>query len=70
MSPGQRILTYINNKGITQAFISRQTGIDKSVLNSKLHGKTKLLAEDVELICGALDISPTEFLTPTRKERD
>lgn len=63
-TPAERILNYIRNKGISQTFISKKTGINKSTLSAKLNGKTKIVADDIELICGALEIQPAEFLSP------
>lgn len=61
--PAERIMKYIKENGIKQAFISKKTGINKSTLSAKLRGKTKIYAEEIELICWALNCSPTEFIS-------
>jgi transcriptional regulator with XRE-family HTH domain len=61
-TPAERIAEYIKNKGIKQTFISQKTGIDDSSLSAKLNGKTKLTVDDIELICGAIGCSPSQFL--------
>lgn len=67
-NPAQRILKYIKSKGITQSFLAREAGIDDSVLNSKLHNKTKIWAEEIELFCGILGVDPNTFLSPKLPE--
>lgn len=67
-TPASRILEYIKSNGITQVFVSKKTGISDKVLSSKLKGKTKLMAEDIEIICWALNQPPSEFISPRPPE--
>jgi transcriptional regulator with XRE-family HTH domain len=64
MKPADRIKAYIKNHGINQSFICQKTGIDKSSLSAKLNGKSRITADDLELICGTLECSPNEFVIP------
>lgn len=60
----QRIFTYIKNKGITQTFVSKKTGIHHSSLNAKLHGNINFSPDEIELVCWALGCQPNEFIRP------
>jgi len=67
--PAERIMKYIKENGIKQTFISQKTGIKKSTLSAKLRGQAKISAEEIELICWALNCSPTEFISPKSPEK-
>lgn len=70
---GMKIKHYLDENGITQAFISRKTGISNSKLNLALNGNRKLTFEEYELICGALGVQAGFFLkarTPEETEQD
>lgn len=73
MEVGMKIKRYLDENGITQAFISRKTGISNSKLNLALNGNRKLTFEEYELICGALGVQAGFFLKariPEEKEKD
>mgnify|MGYP001653166991 CR=1 FL=1 len=71
MEVGMKIKRYLDENGITQAFISRKTGISNSKLNLALNGNRKLTFEEYELICGALGVQAGFFLKArTPEERD
>ncbi len=59
---GLKIKKHLDENGITQAFLSRKTGISKSKLNLALNGNRKLSFEEYELICGALGLPVGLFL--------
>ena len=59
---GSKIKKYLNEKGITQAFLSRKTGISSPKLNLALNGNRRLTFEEYELICGALGVEAGYFL--------
>lgn len=59
---GKKIKDYLNNKGISQTFVSNKTGIPISTLNAALNGNRKILAEEYFLICKALEISLDTFV--------
>lgn len=64
MEVGIKIKSYLEEKGITQAFISRQTGIELPKLNLALNGKRKITFEEYSIICGALNVNTDFFLKP------
>ena len=58
------IKEYLDEKGISQAFISRKTGIPLPKLNLALNGNRKLTLDEYTLICGALEVNTDRFLKP------
>ena len=64
MSVAVMIRNYLKEKGITQAFLSRKTGIDTAKLNLALNGDRKITLEEYALICGALEVNTDTFLKP------
>ncbi len=70
--PGPIIKEYLEELGMTQAFLSRKTVIDTCKLNLALNGRRKLSLNEYSLICGALKVDTNFFLKPRlldRKER-
>ena len=63
-TPAQRILKYMEENGIKQTHIARKIKMKPNVLNAKLHGRSRILAEELELLCWALGKTPSEFLKP------
>lgn len=59
---GKKIKEYLEAHGISQTYVSKKTGIDLTKLNLALNGNRKLMFEEYELICGALDVGPETFL--------
>lgn len=64
MEVGNKIKEYLEENGISQAFINRVTKIDTVKLNLSLNGKRKLTFEEYSLICGALKVNTDFFLKP------
>lgn len=62
MEVGMKIKKYIDENGITQAFLSEKTGISRPKLNLALSGKRRMTFEEYELICGALGVEAGHFL--------
>lgn len=58
---GPRIKKYLNEKGITQAFLSRKTGISEDVISRILNGNRNMSAEEYFLICEALNVPLNVF---------
>jgi transcriptional regulator with XRE-family HTH domain len=69
LEAGIKIKRYLEEKGITQAFISRQTGIELPKLNLALNGKRKITIEEYALICGVLKVNTDFFLKPRLPEK-
>ena len=62
MDVGMKIKEYISGKGIAQAALGRQTGIDTVKLCLSLNGERKLTLEEYVLICNALGVKADYFL--------
>ena len=62
MEVGLRIKQYLEENGITQAFLSDETGIARPKLNLALSGKRRMTFDEYELICGALGVDAGFFL--------
>jgi len=58
------IKKYLEGNGITQAFISRKTGIEPSKLSLSLNGERRLTFGEYALICGVLGVNTDKFLKP------
>lgn len=58
-----KIKDYLDEKGITQSFVSEKTGIKPPILSATLKGKRKLLAVEYIKICNALGVSADYFAT-------
>lgn len=73
MEVGLKIKRHLDENGITQAFLSRKTGISRSKLNLALNGNRRLSFEEYELICGALGLPVDLFLearVPEEADKD
>ena len=68
MEVGLTLKNYIGQHGMTQAFLSRETGIDKVKLNLALNGNRRLTFDEYSLICGVLGVSTAAFLEPRLPE--
>ena len=66
MSVGEKILLYLKKHGISQKFLSEKTKIPLARLNLSLHNHRKLTFAEYEAVCGALDVSVDQFLTPRK----
>lgn len=61
---GKKIKSYLEESGISQAFISKKTGIELPKLNLALNGNRRFTFYEYELICGALKVNTDKFLKP------
>ena len=64
MKENLEIRKYLKEKGISQTFVSKKTGIPLPKLNLALSGKRRLTLEEYTLICGALELNTDFFLKP------
>ena len=64
MKVGKKIKTFLEQHGISQAYLAKTTGIDTVKLNLALNGNRKLTFDEYELICGALKVNTDYFLKP------
>lgn len=58
----RRLAKYIKDHGIKQIHISKITGIEPGKLCNILKLKRTLTADELELICTAIDKSPNNFV--------
>lgn len=56
------IKKYIEEKGITEDYLAKETGISEEKINDICSGKIKIDVCDYVLICKALDISIEYFV--------
>lgn len=64
METNLEIKEYLESKGISQAFLSRKTGIGPPKLNLALNGGRKLSLDEYAIICGVLGVDTNFFLKP------
>ena len=64
MEIGEKIRRYIDSIGVSQAYISKKTGIPATKLNLTLNGKRKLTFREYEAICCVLNVGCEKFLEP------
>lgn len=62
---GAMIKKYLENNGISQTFISKQTGIKLPKLNLALNGKRRITVDEYFLICVSLGLNADYFFNPS-----
>ena len=68
MDTGSKIKMYLEEKGISQSFLSAKSRIPAPKLNLSLNGKRKLNFSEYESICWALGVGVDAFLEPKPPE--
>lgn len=66
MEVGIKIKKYLEENGISQAYMSRVTQIDSVKLNLSLNGNRKLTFDEYSIICGALKLNTDYFIKPRK----
>lgn len=64
---GNKIKTYINNKGITQSHIAEKAGIPINTFNAMMNNKRKITVEEYVAICNVLEVDATYFCKDQRE---
>lgn len=64
METGMKIKSYLDERGISQVFLSEKSNIPAPKLNLALNGKRKLTFDEYEAICWALGVGVDTFLEP------
>ena len=64
MDTGIKIKAYLEERGISQVFLSVRSNIPAAKLNLALNGKRKLTFDEYEAICFALGVGVDTFLEP------
>lgn len=62
MKVNEKIKKYLEERGITQAFLAKKTGIPYKTINDIVNGVTKVSAENLGKISQALGVSADIFL--------
>jgi transcriptional regulator with XRE-family HTH domain len=68
-STGADIKMYLQSHGISQAFVSRETGIPKIQLNQSLNGSRRITLDEYSAICLAIGVDTNKFLKPKPLEK-
>jgi transcriptional regulator with XRE-family HTH domain len=58
----EKVKEYIQQRGITQVFLCKKTGIRQETMSRILNGKRKMTLENLLLICNALNENIDVFL--------
>lgn len=69
MCVGMKIKGYLEEKGISQTYVSNKTNIPMPKLNLALNGNRRMTFEEYELICGALEVNTDKFLQPRKPQQ-
>jgi transcriptional regulator with XRE-family HTH domain len=59
---GTKIKCYLKDHGISQTWLANETGLGIKKVNDIVNGNVRLVANDLALICKALNISADYFL--------
>jgi transcriptional regulator with XRE-family HTH domain len=59
----QRILTHLNDQGLSQRWLAEQTSIPLATLNRRVQGRTSFTIEELYSVASALDTSVAELVT-------
>ena len=69
MEVGVMIKNYLEQNGISQAHVSRKTGIETAKLNMALNGSRRLTLDEYSSICFVLGVDTNYFLKPRLPDR-
>lgn len=64
MTVNQKIKKYLEEHGITQMWLSQNTGIAQEKISNIVNGKRRVTADELLSICSVLNISADLFLKP------
>lgn len=62
MNTGEKVKLYLDENGLKQNWLSYVTGISEAKLSLTLTGKRIMKIEEIQLICGALNVGFDKFL--------
>ena len=68
MDVGAKIRQFIDDRSISQIWLSEKTKIPPSKLNLSLSGKRKMTFLEYQVICWALGVGVDEFMEPKPPE--
>lgn len=67
MAVGTRIKNYLDARGISQAWLSEQSGIFESRMSLLLNDKRRMRIDDYEKIIGVLKLPAGTFIEPVEE---
>lgn len=56
-----RLKLYIINKGLKQKIIAEKSGLTENQMSQILNGKRSISADELEIICNAMDAKPNDI---------
>lgn len=61
MNMNQRIRHYIENNGLKFRYVAKASGIDEKKFSRMMNNNQKIVTDEYEMICKALNVEPTYF---------
>ena len=58
----EKVYNYITEHGIKQSVVAKKCNMSASTFSAMLNGNRKMYAEDLRVICYALEVSPEKFI--------
>jgi transcriptional regulator with XRE-family HTH domain len=65
---GPAILKYMEDHGISQAWLMRKLGVGRSTIHAMLHGQRDIKADEYYTICELLQVPVARFEAELRRE--
>ncbi len=62
MNANEKIKKYLEEHGISQAFLAKKLCFSNTRMSMMINGKRKMTADDLFKICKILDVSPEMFM--------
>lgn len=61
MNTSAKLKIYIRNSGLKQCFVAERSGFTENQLSQMLNDKRIITADDLEIICNALNCTPNDI---------
>ncbi len=61
MRVNERLKKYVEEKGMKQRALAEKTGFSDNQVSQTLNGKRSISADELEVYCNALNISPNDI---------
>lgn len=62
MNANEKLKKYLEEHGISQAFLAKKLGFSNTRMSMMINGKRKMTADDLFKICIILNVSPESFM--------
>ena len=70
MTPADRIVELIKERGLKQNYLANKVGLTPQNLNGKLKKNWKFSFDEIELICKVLKCKPNAILKAKKSKRE